>query len=314
MTAAAAVKQHDIIIERADLAAPILYVSGKETVGIRAGTVIRIDGAAYGFDMDTPLGVAGALVPGYDYGVGIHENGKPFATVLAPANPLANGFVAGFHYAPSGCAEGTEGGDGTPSINPYSSWDIGFRPACPDPRGMTLVEIGQGRLFWEDIYLLAADHLQGTSRCGETIADGRDLPERLDGKGRYAKLDHATAVEICAHHGKRLIGAEEAFAGAYGVKERCSRSKDPVKTGSMEDGGARFVSRRGVLDATGTMWQRGTDGHPDDPRPSLFGGSWLNGSSAGSRYASLDYWPGFSGGALGVRAACDHLNPAGFAR
>jgi len=310
MTAAAAVKQHDITIERADVAAPILYVSAKEVVGIRAGTVIRIGGTAYGFDVDTPLGLAGGLVSGHDYGVGIHEDGKPFATVLAPANPLAIGFVAGFHFAPSGCAEGTEGGDGIPSINPYSAWDLAFRPTCPDPRGMTLVEVGHGRLFWEDIYLLAADHLQGTSRFDATIADGRDLPERIDCKGRYARLDHAAAAEICAHHGKRLIGAEEAFAGAYGVKERCSRSTDPVKTGSMADGGARFVSRRGVIDATGTMWQRGTDGHPDDPRASIFGGSWIDGSHAGSRCANLGSWAGNSHVNLGVRAACDHMGPA----
>jgi len=310
MTAAAAVKQHDIIIERADLAAPILYVSGKEAVGIRAGTVIRIGGNAYGFDVDTPLDVFGAFAPGHDYGVGVHEDGRPFAAVLAPTSPLSVGFIAGFHFAPSGCAEGTEGGDGIPSVNPYSAWDIAFRPTCPDPRGMTLVEVSPGRLFWEDIYLLAADHLQGTSRYNVMIADGRDLPERIDGKGRYTRLDNATAVEICAHHGKRLIGAEEAFAGAYGVKERCSRGTDPVKTGSMADGGARFVSRRGVIDATGTLWQRGTDGHPDDPRPSIFGGSWLVGSCAGSRYAYLDYWAEFSYEFLGVRAACDHLAPA----
>lgn len=40
-------------------------------------------------------------------------------------------------------------------------------------------------------------------------------------------------------------------------------------------------------------------------RPSIFGGSWINGSNAGSRYANLDNWAENSNGNLGVRAACD---------
>ncbi|WP_411033805.1 hypothetical protein [Shinella sp. BYT-45] len=309
MTAAAAVKQHETTIERPDPDAPILYAAGREAIGIRAGTVIRIDGRTHAFDEDTLLDIAGTLVPGYDYGVGVHEDGRPFATVLAPANPLAAGYVAGFHFAPSGCAEGTEGGDGVPSINPHSLWDVGFRPACPDPRGMALVSLAAGWRLWADIYLLAVDHLAGTSRCGATIADGRDRPERVDGKGKCDKLDYATAVAIYAHHGKRLLGADEFFAAAYGVKERCARGEDAIKTGSLDEGGARFVSRFGLFDATGTMWIWATDGHPDDPRPSLLGGSWFYGSSAGSRYAHLDYgWPEVSSERISARGACDHLS------
>jgi len=305
MTATAAIRKHDIIVERADLSAPILYIAGKEAVGIRAGTVIRIDGAAYGFDVDTPLDLAGTLVPGYDYGVGIHEDGRPFAAVLAPATSI--GFVAGFHFAPSGCAQGVEGGDGIPSVNPHSAWDLGFRPACPDPRGMTLVELGGGKRIWADIYLLGVDHRNGTSRCGVTIADGRDRPERLDGNGTFSRLDYPTAVDIYAHHGKRLLAAEEFFAAAYGVKERCSRDDEPTKTGALDDRAARFVSRCGLFDATGTMWQWGTDGHPDAPRPSIFGGSWIRGGYAGSRHADLVCWPEFSNELISARGACDHL-------
>lgn len=40
-------------------------------------------------------------------------------------------------------------------------------------------------------------------------------------------------------------------------------------------------------------------------RPSIFGGSWINGSNAGSRYANLDYWPENSNENIGVRAASD---------
>lgn len=40
-------------------------------------------------------------------------------------------------------------------------------------------------------------------------------------------------------------------------------------------------------------------------RPSIFGGSWINGSNAGSRYANLDYWADNSNDNIGVRAASD---------
>jgi hypothetical protein len=41
------------------------------------------------------------------------------------------------------------------------------------------------------------------------------------------------------------------------------------------------------------------------PRASIFGGSWLNGDNAGSRYANLDYWPENSNDNLGARGRSD---------
>jgi hypothetical protein len=41
------------------------------------------------------------------------------------------------------------------------------------------------------------------------------------------------------------------------------------------------------------------------PRPSIFGGSWINGSNAGSRYANLDNWPENSNDNLGARGRSD---------
>lgn len=308
MTAATARKQTIISVERANPDAPVLYAAGKEWIGILAGTVVQIDDRSHIFETDTSLAVAGTLVPGYDYGVSIDDDGKPSVTMLT-ANPLGASFFAGFHFAPSGCAEHVNGGTVTAAINPYSIWDIGFRPACPDPRGMALVEVGSRRV-WVDIYLLGIDHGHGTSRCGVTIADGCDLPDALDGKGKFRKLDYPTAVEIYAHHGKRLLEAEEFFTAAYGVKERSARNGEPKVTGTTEDDAKHFVSKWGIFDATGTMWQWGTDGHPDDPRPSIFGGSWFHGANAGSRCAYLVLWPEYSAGSLSARGACDHLNPA----
>ncbi|HEY0120581.1 MAG TPA: hypothetical protein VGC14_02270 [Rhizobium sp.] len=310
MTATAELKQNAIRLERVDPAYPILVATGRTAIAIRAGTVIEAKGQTYAFDTETPVAL-GELVPGQDYGVSLDQSGKPFADRLGPPNPLDEGWFGGFHYAPGGCATGKTGGDIIPAINPFSLWDVDFRPSCTDPRGMARIEMDGRKRFWADIYLFGVNHHEdGTSRYGAVIADGRDLPMRGDGNGKYKKLDYAAAVEISAHHGKRLLGAEEFFAAAYGVKERCSRGKEPTITGALDDGAERFISKHGLFDVTGTMWQWGTDGHPDDPRPSIVGGSWLFGSSAGSRYANLGYWAGNSLGSIGCRAASDHLNLA----
>ncbi|MDX8513560.1 hypothetical protein [Mesorhizobium captivum] len=295
-----------ISIERADLSASIfaLQPDAAISIAIKAGTVLVIDGIRHAFEQDTGIAI-GALDPGQDYGVRIGDDGKPVAV------PLGDGIIGtsifgGFHFAPSGNAAARSGGDGIPAINPFSFWDAGFRPACPDPRGMALVD---GR-FWVDIYLLGTGHVEnGTSRCGATIADGRSLPAKPGGKGGYKKLDYATAVEIYAHHGKSLLGAEDFFVAAYGVTERASRDGEPETAGDGGDG-KRFVSKWGIHDATGTMWQWGTDGDPDHPRASIFGGSWFVGGDAGSRCAFLDYWPGYSDEYISARGRSDHLKPA----
>ena len=57
-------------------------------------------------------------------------------------------------------------------INQYSIWDLKFRPAAFDPRGMVLVN----NHFWVDIWLTNNKYLtKGTSRKGERIADGENI-------------------------------------------------------------------------------------------------------------------------------------------
>ena len=105
----------------------------------------------------------------------------------------------------------------------------------------------------------------------------------------------------------KVIEYLEFFAAAYGVTERSAAKKDPRRTGLD----ALRTSRRGLHQATGNLWVWGHDGHPDSPRASLFGGSWISGDDAGSRYAYVGYgWPGSSDGDLGARGRCDHLQPA----
>ncbi len=309
MTAAAEIALCGISIQPRDRSTPVLAKYNRTEVFVKAGTAITTGERTNFFDTNTPV-LIDEPVSGRDYGVTINKDGLPIAEMLE-GKPTAERYFGGFHFALGGNATAREGGDSTPAINPYSIWDIGFRPSCPDPRGMALIELLGGKLLWVDIYLLDADHHeQGTSRAKAIISDGRDLPMKIDGQSRYKKLDYATAVEIYAGHGKRLLGAEEFFAAAYGVKERTSRNDEPTTTGSLEDNASNFISKWGLFDITGTMWQWGTDGDPDSPRPSIFGGSWFNGEDAGSRSADLDDWPGRSNENLGARGASDHLNLA----
>ncbi|MEI9995150.1 MAG: hypothetical protein WDM91_11185 [Rhizomicrobium sp.] len=280
-----------------DKTSPAIKVAGLGAA-VCAGVTFR----GVTFKKPTPIKAPiGGYVAGCDYVVTI-TRGKPAALPMASDSIPANA-IGGFHFAPGGNAFGITGGDSTPAINPYSAWDRNFRPACADPRGMTLVDVPSEGRIWFDIYLLGKDHLEsGTSRHGATIADGTDLPQNPAG-GYFPRFDYEAACAVMKHHGKQLLGAEEFFAAAYGVTEKTAAPTEPKTTGLD----AQRTSRWGLMQATGNMWVWGTDGHPTVPRPSIFGGSWLVGVPAGSRYASLDYWPAGSSGGIGARGRSDHL-------
>jgi hypothetical protein len=280
-----------------DKTSPAIKVAGLSAT-VKAGVTF----CEVTFKKDTGIKPpAQGYTAGCDYAVTI-ERGKPVAQLMSSASIPANAF-GGFHCAPGSNATGNAGGNNAPTINPYSIWDRNFRPACDDPRGMTLVDIpGKGRV-WCDIYLLGKDHLEnGTSRHGVTIADGTNQPQNPAG-GSFSRFDYDAACAMMKHHGKQLLGAEEFFAAAFGVTEKTAAARDPKTTGLD----APRTSRFGVMQATGNMWVWGTDGHPDMPRASLFGGSWIVDVDAGSRYAVLDSWDDISDDDLGARGRSDHL-------
>jgi hypothetical protein len=288
------------VLTKTDPSSPALIVTSHTTIAVKAGTVFC--GRAFAEQTQVKL-PDGGLEAGADYAVVAVDASPAALKLIGP--PTGDLHLGGFHFAPGGNATARSGGDEIPAINPCSVWDLTFRPACPDPRGMTLIDV-PGRRFWSDIYLLGADHLAGTSRFGATIADGNDPPQKPDNR-RFKKLDYETAVSVMAHHGKGLLGAEEFFAATFGVTERTAHDGDPRVT-KLD---ARRTSRFGLIQATGNLWVWGHDGDPDMPRASLFGGSWWNGGNAGSRYADVAYgWPEGSDGSFGARGRGDHLQLA----
>jgi hypothetical protein len=287
-------------IFRTDPSASILVVSGRREIAIRAGSAV----GGVTFAENTTIALPDDLEPGSDLYVSFGGGNDPVA-LAADGLPNAEMF-AGFHFAPGGNATARLGGDEEPAINPFSCWDAGFRPVCSDPRGMTIVDLSDGKRIWVDIYKLGVDHIDhGTSRFGVTIADGVDRPHKLDGKGNFRALDYATAVEIYAHHGKQLLSYDEFRVAAFGVTEKTTSGTDPKITGLD----AARTSQRGIMQATGNLWDWGNDGDPYEPRPSIFGGCWWGDGYAGSRYARLDYWAERSDGSLSARGRSDHMAP-----
>lgn len=296
------------ILTKTDPNSPAFRVEGRDRIFLKAGTMIAFGAGGIENQSDHEIMVhAEGQVAGRDFAVFASEDG---AVVAFPTGEQASeGFIeiGGFHFAPGGNATARSGGDSEPAINPFSCWDLNFRPTCTDPNGMTLVDMPDGGRIWVDIYKLGVNHRdKGTSRHGETIADGIDRPQRVDGEGRADALDYPTAVAIYAHHGKQLLSYDEFRVAAFGVTEKTAAGRDPKLTGLD----AARTSQRGLMQATGNLWDWGHDGDHGNPRASVFGGSWINGVSAGSRYAFLACWPGNSNVNFSARGRSDHLQLA----
>jgi hypothetical protein len=261
---------------------------------------------------------------GTDYAVWLKTDGTLEATTSFTSPPATNARkIGGFHYAPGGNASAQAGGNSTPQINEYSFWDLNYRPACDDPRGMTLVAGG----FWSDIYLLNTNpDVNGTSKYGETIADGSSppiIPATLGGNGSttYGSLTWFEAMSIAAAMGKKAFTQPQFMTAMYGVTEATDAGSDPGTTGLDAD----RTSRWGVMQATGNLWVLAQDrGGPNAsaswnantsgfgseysaPDVLRLGGDWLSGVNAGSRSSTWSTPASLSHYFFGLRLVCDHL-------
>ena len=223
-----------------------------QAIWVEVSGVIRPIAAGTSITMPT-------LTAGTDYAIWVNPDGTLLADVSFSTPPTTGARqVGGFHYAPGGNAPAYDsGGNTTPQINEYSFWDLKFRPACPDPRGMTLVA-GQ---FWCDIYLLNVNHhVNGTSKFNARIADDGDppkIPEMFggDGSATYSNANWWTMNEVLMAHGKRSLNYQEFAAAAYGVIEKTAGGTDPVDTILRKD----WTSIWGVMLAAGNMYVWGRD-------------------------------------------------------
>ncbi|CCJ48974.1 hypothetical protein [Bordetella parapertussis] len=307
--------------------------TGAGTASIKAGTKVDVAGTTVTFVAATAITMP-ALTAGTDYAIWVKDDATIQATTNFSTAPGAGNWrkVGGFHYAPGGNAAAVAGGDTTPAINAYSFWDLKFRPAVADPRGMTLVADS----FWADIYLLGVDHLtNGTSKYNVSIADGSappKIPTKFGGDGSAAYRNGAwyNFAQVMTHHGKRLPNYNEFQALAFGTTEATSSGGTDVPTTGVNGTGATsawniFTSKWGVVQASGCLWTWGNEfggvnGASKDtantggrgsvyaqPAAALFGGAWLYTSDSGSRAAIWSLRPSASLPAIGARGVCDHL-------
>lgn len=309
---------------KADPSAVAFTKTGAGTLQIKAGTKVQVATNLYTFAAATSVTMP-TLAAGTDYAIWIKPDGTLQATADFVSPPAAGSRkIGGFHYAPGGNAAARAGGNTTPGINEYSLWDVKFRPACPDPRGMALV----AGSFWVDIYLLGVNHhTDGSSKYNVTIADGASppkIPTAFGGNGSaiYGSLNWWEAAEVLESHGKQQLDYAEFAAMAFGATEEVNAGTDPVSTILR----AVHTSKWGVMLATGNLWVWGRDFGGDHlvsgyvantvgrgstsmlSNASLFGGHWYHDAPSGSR---ASYWydsPPNSVSHIGARGRCDHLN------
>lgn len=293
-------------------------------VSTQVNLSVEVNNEAVTVPSGTVVTMPGTPVVGTDYAIWCKTNGTLEATDNHTTPPAANARkIGGFHYAPGSNAAAQAGGDTTPQINEYSFWDLKWRPACPDPRGMTLVASG----FWVDIYLTGVDAItNGSSKYNVTMADGSSppkVPSIFGGNGttNYGSYTWFEAQELATAFGKRTMTLREFMAAAFGTTEASSIGTDQVSTILN----AAYTSKWGVMQATGVLWSWGrerggpfaaaswnanTEGRGSEynaPNASRLGGNWSNGSDAGSRSSVWINAASSSNDIIGSRFACDHL-------
>jgi Major tropism determinant N-terminal domain len=298
-------------------------VTAAFAVSTQTQMYIDVNGTCLTFASGTVV-VMPSAVTGTDYAIWAETAGTITCTNNFVTPPTANARkIGGFHYAPGGNAAAQSGGNTTPYINAYSLWDLKFKPACNDPRGMTLVAGN----FWADIYLLNTDpDTNGTSKYNVTIADGSSppkVPTKFGGNGTttYTTLTWWEANEVLAANGKRSASYQEYAALAFGTTEASAIGTDQVSTILN----AVYTSKWGVMQSTGVMdvwgkdfgggagtaaWTANTIGRGSTYQlcnAVFFGGDWSVGVNAGSRCSSWGNSPTYSNNVFGSRGVVDHL-------
>lgn len=313
------------LFRKADPAVVGFTKTGNFTVSTATVIYVDVNGVTKTIASGTAVAMPASPVAGTDYAIWAKPDGTLEATSNHTSPPVTNSRrIGGFHYAAGGNATANAGGNTTPQINQYSIWDLKFRPACPDPRGMSLVADG----FWADIYLTGVDHLtNGTSKYNVPMADGASppkIPTKFGGNGStaYASMNWWESMEVLRHHGKRGATYSEFAALAFGTTEASSIGTDQVST----VWNAAYVSKWGINQASGVLWIWGdefgggaasaawaanTGGRGSTYQMEnavLLGGYWDAAAICGSRCSLWSFSPTSSDSSFGVRGVCDHLS------
>lgn len=299
-------------------------VTGVNSLVTGMALQVEVNGLVLSIPAGTSITTPNVPVAGTDYAIWCQPDARLIATADFVAAPVTGARLLGwYHYAPGGNAPAQSGGDSTPAINPYSCFDLHFRPKSADARGMTLV----AGHFCADIYLTnTAPDVNGTSRFGATIANGSSppkIPAKLGGNGStdYGSLTWFEAASLFGCYGKRLPTYAEFMLLAFGVTEATSFGSNPPNAACD----APRTSRWGVMQATGNLmvwglgrggpygtadWVANTEGFGatySAPSAALLGGGGDNAEASGSRCSAWNHSAAASTGYIGARGVCDLL-------
>jgi hypothetical protein len=307
------------LFAKADASSVAFTKTGAGTVSVKAGTYVDVAGTLITFATATDVTMP-SLTAGTDYYIYVTNAGAISAVAATgtwptpvASPPASSRNIGGFHYSPGGNAAARAGGNTTAQINEYSMWDLKWRPAALDPRGMTLVN----NHFWSDIYLLNTSHATvGTSANSQTIYDSNTWWD---------------SVEVLGLYGKRPPRYREYADLAFGTTEAFSRGNDPVTTGlaTTNSGSSQadqvFTSKFGVIQSSGCLWVGGDEfgggtagaswavntggrGSTNQLENAVFlGGPWNGAALSGSRSSFWGASPSGSSDSFGARGVCDHL-------
>lgn len=288
---------------------------------------VEVGGLLLSFNASTSV-VMPALTAGTDYAIYACTDGtlRADANFTAPTGyTTANSRLIGSgHYAPGGNATAQSGGNTTPAFNPYSLFDLTYRPSVNDWRGVT-TEPGLGVCGM--IYLLNTNpDVNGASKYNVTIADGSSppkIPAAFGGNGTntYPDGNYWNMAECLRAYGFRPPTVDEFAAFGFGTTEASSIGTDQGSTILN----AAYTSRCGIIQATGVMWVWGanfgggaagagwtanTQGRGSTYQLSnavLLGGAWFEAATSGSRASIWLNSPTFSYTSIGARGVCDLL-------
>ena len=301
-------------------------VTSVSTATLTSTLTVEIDGTGYKYLSNANV-IMPTLTAGTDYAIFACTDG----TIRADANfTAATGYtvltsrkIGGFHYAPGGNAAAQTGGNTTPQINPYSFWDLKFKPNVADPRGMVYC----GSNFWADIYLTNTNYLtNGTSKYNVAYACGTTPPlvstlAGGTGSNSYTSFTRWEAAEVMSWAGKKLPTVDQFQLLAYGTTENTSSTVQDNSTIWR----AAYVSKYGVNQVTGCLdiWGSEFGGGAQAPgwlnlglsrgqqyqlpNAALLGGDWGDGANAGSRSSAWSIAPSNSSNIFGSRGVGDHL-------
>lgn len=345
------------LLHKVDPLTPAFTKTAAGALSIKAGTKVDVAGTVVTFVADTAITMP-SLTGGTDYAIWVKSDATIQATTDFTNAPGAGNWrkIGGFHYGLVAAGTTVAGGsfattgngmiwtqgdvDNIAGINKFSIWDLKFRPAASDPRGMVLVD-GE---VWVDIYLASTDtDANGTSKYNTNIASGTVLPKiptAFGGNGTttYPSLNWWVANELARAKQKRLMFSDEFATSMFGVTENQSIDAT-ASTYPTTQRNAGYTSKYGIEQASGHHWTWGQDssayqdvtgagsyktvtgntGAAGSERGSIYtfgtyglvrvilGGARAGGAYSGSRASSWGNCPWYSNWSFGLRAACDHL-------